>query len=93
VSAGCASAGAAANSISAMMAMRAMRDNGETVVIVARQHTSARQGGEARPIVIAGLDRRSSLPGLTTPALTLGKSIHFAKSSYEDDGPAGQARG
>jgi hypothetical protein len=47
VSGCCASAGAAANSISAMMAMRAMRDNGETVVIVARQHTSARQGGEA----------------------------------------------
>src|SRR5262249_45240005 len=48
VSAGCASAGAAANNISAMMAMRAMRDNGETVVIVARQHSSARHGGEAR---------------------------------------------
>jgi hypothetical protein len=46
VSGCCASAGAAANSISAIMAMRAMRDNGEIVVIVARQHTSARQGGE-----------------------------------------------
>jgi len=74
----CASAGAAANSISAIIAMRAMRDNGETVVIVARQHTSARHGGEARPIVIADLDRRSSLPGLTR------QSIRFAKSSYED---------
>jgi hypothetical protein len=42
----CASAGAAANSISAMMAIRAMRDNGKTAVIVARQHTSARDGGE-----------------------------------------------
>jgi hypothetical protein len=39
-----------------------MRDNGKTVVIVARQHTSARHAGEARPIVSAGLDRRSSLP-------------------------------
>jgi hypothetical protein len=63
----CARASAAANSISAMMAMRAMRDNGETVVIVAREHSSARHAGEARPIVIAGLDRRSSLPGLTPP--------------------------
>jgi len=52
----CASAGAAANSISAMMAMRAMRDNGEIAVIVARQHSSARQPREAPPIVIAGLD-------------------------------------
>jgi hypothetical protein len=33
-----------------------MRDNGETVVIVARQHTSARHAGEACPIVMAGLD-------------------------------------
>src|SRR5262249_19199990 len=44
----CARAGAAANSISAIIAMRAMRDNGETVLIGARQHTSARQGGEVR---------------------------------------------
>jgi len=36
--------------------MRAMRDNGETVVIVAGQHTSAGDGGEACPIVMAGLD-------------------------------------
>jgi hypothetical protein len=69
----CASAGAAANSISAMMAMRAMRDNGKTAVIVARQHTSARQSGEARPIVIAGFDRRSSLPGLTRQSIRLRK--------------------
>jgi hypothetical protein len=67
--------------------MRAMRDNGKTVVIVARQHTSARQPREARPTVMAGLDPRSSLPGLTR------QSIRFAKSSYENDGPAGQARG
>src|SRR5262249_59760284 len=73
VSAGCASAGAAANSISAMMAMRAMRDNGETVVIVARQHTSARHAGEACPIVMAGLDGRSSLPGLTRQSIRLRK--------------------
>ena len=80
----------------------------------------------SRP-VIAGLDPRSSLPGLTRqihplrkkflrswmdprvkpagdgektavhplpslPGLTR-QSIRFAKSSYEDDGPAGQARG
>src|SRR5262245_65028711 len=31
-----------------MMAMRAMRDNGETGVIVAREHSSARQSREAR---------------------------------------------
>jgi hypothetical protein len=36
--------------------MRAMRDNGESSVIVARQHSSARHGGEACPIVMAGLD-------------------------------------
>src|SRR5215475_7516319 len=48
VSAPCPSAGAAANSISAIIAMRAMRDNGETGVIVAREHTSARQPREAR---------------------------------------------
>src|SRR5262249_56571088 len=56
VSAPCASAGAAANSISAMIAMRAMRNNGETAVIVARKHSSARQPREACPIVMAGLD-------------------------------------
>jgi len=54
VSPGCASAGAAANSISAMMAMRAMRDNGETAVIVARKHSSARQPREARRGQAAG---------------------------------------
>jgi hypothetical protein len=81
VSGCCASAGAAANSISAMMAMRAMRGNGETVVIVARQHSSARHAREARPIVIAGLD--PAIHPLTKNAL----------ESCEDDGPAGQARG
>src|SRR6516164_5253005 len=76
----CASVGTAANSISAMIAMRAMRDNGETVVIVARQHSSVRHGGEARATVIAGLD----------PAIhPLNKN---ALESYEEDGPAGQAR-
>jgi methylthioribose-1-phosphate isomerase len=79
VSAG--AAGAAANSISAMMAMRAMRNNGETAVIVARQHSSARHPREARPTVIAGLD--PAIHRLTKKAL----------ESYEDDGPAGQARG
>jgi hypothetical protein len=69
----CASAGAAANSISAMMAMRAMRNNGESGVIVAREHTRARHGGEARPIVMAGLDPRSSLPGLTRQSIVLRK--------------------
>ena len=58
VSGCCASAGAAANSISAMMAMRAMRGNGETVVIVARQHTSARHGGEAAVGTVAFLSLR-----------------------------------
>ena len=77
----CASVGTAANSISAMIAMRAMRDNGETVVIVARQHSSVRHGGEARATVIAGLD--PAIHPLTKNGL----------ESYEDDGPAGQARG
>jgi hypothetical protein len=39
-----------------MMAMRTMRDNGESGVIVAHEHSSARHGGEARPTVMAGLD-------------------------------------
>ena len=69
----CASVGTAANSISAMIAMRAMRDNGETVVIVARQHTSVRHGGEAGPTVMAGLDLQSSLPGLTRQSIRLRK--------------------
>src|SRR5262245_29442027 len=61
VSASCASAGAAANSISAMMAMRAMRDN-ETAVIVAGQHTSARHPREARggQAVVAATDSPSA---------------------------------
>jgi len=33
-----------------------MRNNDKTGVIVARQHSSARQPREARPTVIAGLD-------------------------------------
>src|SRR5262249_61145284 len=58
------SAGAAANSISAMMAMRAMRDNGETVVIVAREHSSARHGGEATvgTVVFLSLRKLGALP-------------------------------
>jgi hypothetical protein len=82
VSAGCASAGAAANSISAMMAMRAMRDNGESGVIVARQHTSARHAGEAPPIVMAGLD----------PAIHLLRKV-LAKKMDPRVKPAGDQRG
>jgi hypothetical protein len=43
----CASAGAAANSISAMIVMRVMRNNEKAGVIVAREHSSVRHGGEA----------------------------------------------
>src|SRR5262245_19350459 len=50
----CASPEAAANSISAMIAMRAMRDNNKEGVIVARQHSSARQSREARRAQAAG---------------------------------------
>jgi hypothetical protein len=56
-----------------MMAMRAMRDNGKTVVIVARQHTSARQPREAHPIVIAGLD--PAIHPLTKMPLSLAKMM------------------
>jgi hypothetical protein len=58
-----------------------MRDNGETVVIFARQHSSVRHGGEARATVIAGLD--PAIHPLTKMPLNLAKN----------DGPAGQARG
>ena len=77
----CASAGAAANSISAMIAIRAMRNNDKTGVIVARQHSSARQPREARHTVMAGLDGRSSLPGLTSPGLTRGP-IHPLRKEF-----------
>src|SRR5215472_15247795 len=69
----CASAGAAANSISAMMAMRAMRDNEKAAAIVSRQHTSAGQSREARATVMVGLYGRSSLPGLTRQSIRLRK--------------------
>src|SRR5262249_15776500 len=67
----CGRAGAAANSISAMMAMRAMRDNEKAAAIVSRQHTSAGQSREARATVMVGLYGRSSLPGLTRQSIRL----------------------
>jgi len=55
-----------------------MRDNDKAAVIVARQHTSARQPREASPIVIAGL-ARGVIAGLDLPGFNPGTN----PSAYE----------
>src|SRR5262249_15416530 len=100
VSDGCASAGAAANSISAIMAMRAMRNNEKDGVIVAHEHSSARRPREAgRTQAADAANGNRSAPAAPPPlAAELGFTrvrprIDWPKSDKSDFGLEGQGGG